>query len=453
MTTIFAGRARLEAGWAENVRLSFAEGEISDIERDTKLAAGDLSVDTLLPALSNLHSHSFQRAMAGMTEHRAAGRDSFWTWRTLMYRFLDHISPDQIQAIAALTFTEMQEAGYAAVGEFHYVHHQPGGGAYDDIGELSHQIAAAAESTGIGLTHLPVFYRYGGADRKPLAGGAKRFGNGPDAFHKLMESARTAVKALPADARVGVAPHSMRAVAPEDLAMLGDFDPARIHMHIAEQPKEVEEISEWLGARPVEWLLANQNIDDKWCLIHCTHMTPAETENLAKSGAVAGLCPITESNLGDGIFEGVDFLGHGGAFGVGSDSNIRISVNEELRTMEYSQRLRDISRNVLADGEGSVGENLYLKAAAGSAQAMARDAGTIRVGALADLVAIDSSSPALVGLRADQLLDGFVFAAGEGVVTDVWSAGRHMVRGGRHKSRDKIIAAYAKAVKDLTDAI
>lgn len=453
MTTIFANRARLKTGWAENVRLTFKDGVITDIEAEAKLAAGDQIVDTLLPALSNLHSHSFQRAMAGMTEHRAAGRDSFWTWRELMYRFLDHLTPEQMQAIAALTFMEMQEAGYAAVGEFHYVHHQPGGVAYDDIGELSHQIAAAAEATGIGLTHLPVFYRYGGADKKPLAGGAQRFGNDPDAFHSVMESAHVALGTLPDDARIGVAPHSLRAVAPEDLQILGDFDPARIHMHIAEQPKEVEEVSEWLGARPVEWLLSNHAIDDNWCLIHCTHMTAEETKNLAKSGAVAGLCPITESNLGDGIFNGDEFLGHGGAFGVGSDSNIRITVNEELRTLEYSQRLRDISRNVLADGEGSVGENLYLKAAVGGAQALARDAGAIRKGALADLVAIDASAPALVGLRADQLLDGFVFAAGEGVVTDVWSAGRHMVRGGKHKSRDKIVAAYSQAVKDLTDAI
>lgn len=453
MTTIFARQARLQSGWAENVRLSITDGVLTGVAPDARKAAGDLTVDTVLPALSNLHSHSFQRAMAGMTEHRAEGRDSFWTWRTLMYRFLDQLTPDQIRAIAALTFMEMQEAGYAAVGEFHYVHHQPGGGAYDDIAELSQQIAAAAEATGIGLTHLPVFYRYGGADRQPLAGGAKRFGNDPDAFHSLVDRARTILKALPSDTRLGVAPHSLRAVAPEDLNLLEDFDPARIHMHIAEQPVEVEEISAWLGARPVEWLLANQKIDDRWCLIHCTHMTDDETTGLARSGAVAGLCPITESNLGDGIFGAPGFLEAGGAFGVGSDSNVRISVNEELRTLEYSQRLRDISRNVLADGTGSVGENLYLKAASGGAQAMARDGGVIRTGALADLVAIDTTAPALVGLRADQILDGFVFAAGEGVVTDVWSAGRHMVRGGRHKARDRIVADYAKAVRDLTDAI
>ena len=453
MTTIFANRARLQAGWAANVRLTFSDGAITSIDADAQRQAGDLKVDTLLPALSNLHSHSFQRAMAGMTERRAEGRDSFWTWRTLMYQFLDRLTPGQIQAIAALTFMEMQEAGYAAVGEFHYVHHQPGGAPYDDVGELSRRIVAAAEATGIGLTHLPVFYRYGGANKQPLQGGALRFGNDPDAMHDLVVSARRALASLPGDARLGVAPHSLRAVGPEDLDRLQDFEPARIHMHISEQPKEVAEIGEWLGARPVEWLLANQKVDADWCLIHCTHMTADETANLAKSGAVAGLCPITESNLGDGIFNGSDFLQQGGAFGVGSDSNVRISVNEELRTLEYSQRLRDISRNVLADGAGSVGETLYLKAAAGGAQALARDAGALRVGALADLVAIDSEAPALVGLRADQLLDGFVFAAGGGVVSDVWCAGRHMVREGRHRLRDKIIPAYAQAVKDLTDAL
>lgn len=252
---------------------------------------------------------------------------------------------------------------------------------------------------------------------------------------------------------MGVAPHSLRAIAPEDLRLLPDFDPARIHMHISEQPKEVEEICEWLGTRPVEWLLGEEDVNNRWCLIHCTHMTSAETQNLAATGAVAGLCPITESNLGDGIFNGVEFLANGGAFGVGSDSNIRISVNEELRTLEYSQRLRDISRNVLAPGEGSVGQHLYRLAAKGGAQALARDAGEIRSGALADLVALDTSAPALAALTSDQLIDGFVFAAGERVVTDVWSAGRHMVREGRHRNREKIIAAYASAVADLTGAL
>lgn len=449
---IFASHALLPSGWARDVRLLVDAGTVTDVRADTAARAGDVRVDTLLPALSNLHSHSFQRAMAGMTEWRKAWRDSFWTWRELMYRFAARLTPEQVEAIAALVFMEMQEAGYAAVGEFHYIHHAQGGAPYDNIAELSARIFAAAATTGIGLTHLPVLYSYGGAGRVPLSEGQLRFGNDVERFGALMQAARAGMRALPPDARLGIAPHSLRATSPEDLAaVLADNPDGPVHIHIAEQPKEVADIEGWLGARPVEWLLDNAPVDARWCLIHATHMTGAETRAMAASGAVAGLCPITEANLGDGPFDGPAYLAAGGAFGVGSDSNVNISLTEELRTLEYSQRLRDLARNVMVVGAGSVGHTLYTGAAQGGARALGRDAGEIAPGRLADLVAIDSTDPALCALSRDRLLGGLVFAAKDRVVTDVWSAGRHAVTGGRHVAREGIVAGYRRAIAALLD--
>ncbi|MCZ4261673.1 formimidoylglutamate deiminase [Limimaricola sp. G21655-S1] len=450
MAVIYAKQALLAEGWATNVRLDLRDGRIVSIDPGTGPEANDTRVDTLLPALGNLHSHAFQRAMAGMTEFRQAGRDSFWTWRELMYRFMDRLTPEQIEAIAAQAYVEMLEAGYASVGEFHYVHHQPGGMPYDNIAELSERIFAAAARTGIGLTHLPVLYSYGGAGQAELNAGQRRFGNGVDDFERLFDAASAALRHLPGDARIGIAPHSLRATSPGVLSRLvARHGQGPIHIHIAEQPREVREIEDWLGARPVEWLLDNQPVDGRWCLIHATHMTIAETRDMAASGAVAGLCPITEANLGDGAFNGPDYVAAGGGFGIGSDSNVNISLTEELRMLEYSQRLRDTSRNVLVPGEGSVGRFLYMSAARGGAQALAREAGSIATGNLADLVAIDSRSAALCALSRDNLLDGLVFAATDRVVTDVWSAGRHVVRGGHHVERDAVLSAYRTAMEKL----
>lgn len=453
MTVIFAKHALTADGWRDDVAVTIgADGRIAEITAGDLRAAGSSAV--LLPALANLHSHSFQRAMAGMTEHRFEGRDSFWSWRTLMYRFLDQMNPDQQQAVAALTFMEMQEAGYASVGEFHYVHHQPGGAPYDRVAETSDRICAAAAETGIGLTHLPVLYSFGGAGRQDLAGGQLRFGNTPGRFAALHEQAADSVRALGDDAAIGIAPHSLRATCPEHLAQAAaDHAGGPIHIHISEQTREVEEIEAWLGARPVEWLLDNAPVGQNWCLIHATHMTPDETTGMARSGAVAGLCPMTESNLGDGIFDGVRFIGAGGAYGVGSDSNVRIALAEELRVLEYSQRLRDRSRNAMLTGEGSTGETLYIAAAKGGAQAMGRASGAIRVGDWADLTALDINARPFWGLRRDQLLDAWIFAGDDAVVTDVWSAGRHMVKGGAHVGRDAILARFRTVMAELTGAL
>ncbi|MEM8915652.1 MAG: formimidoylglutamate deiminase [Pseudomonadota bacterium] len=447
---IHARKAFLGRTWATNVRVGVLDGRINTLIPNSRPEPGDVAVDSLLPALANLHSHSFQRAMAGMTEFRAAGRESFWTWRDLMYRFLDRLTPDQVEAIAALVFMEMQEAGYAAVGEFHYVHHAQGGALYDNVSELSDRIFAAAKASGIGLTHLPVLYTYGGVNQEPLDGGQLRFSNSVDRFLALVDACQAGLAKLPPDTALGIAPHSLRATSPADLAnTLSAVPSGPVHIHISEQVKEVTDVEAKLGKRPVAWLLDNAEVNQRWCLIHATHMTDDETMAMARTGAVAGLCPITEANLGDGIFNGHTFLAAGGKFGVGSDSNVRISLTEELRSLEYSQRLRDHQRNVLVDASGSTGETLYAGAATGGAQALGRDSGEIALGKLADLVAIDSEHPALCSLSENQLLDGICFAASDNVITDTWSAGRHVVQQGRHIEREGIINAYRTILPSL----
>ncbi|QDZ01890.1 formimidoylglutamate deiminase [Nitratireductor mangrovi] len=449
MATIFARRALTGKVWQADVVVEIAaDGRIADVSSGVHPGADNVSVDVLLPAPANLHSHTFQRAMAGLSEARGPSvHDSFWTWREIMYRFLDILSPEEIEAIAALAFMEMQEAGFAAAAEFHYLHHRPRGLPYDDLGELSARIAAAAGETGIGLTLLPVHYAQGGVDGRPLGGGQLRFGNDLDRYMKLADQAAGLAASLPADAATGLAPHSLRAVGASDLKHLAEHRGTQpFHMHIAEQEKELEETLAAYGARPVEWLLDNVAVDHRWCLIHCTHMQPAETEGLAASGAVAGLCPVTEANLGDGIFDGARFLAAGGAFGIGSDSNIRITVAGELRQLEYSQRLRDRLRVVLAGAGESSGRKLYDTALAGGARALGRQAGAIAPGMWADLVALDLSRSSLFGLDADRFLDGWLFAGGNDAVSDVWSAGRHMVRDGRHVRRDAITARYRKCM-------
>lgn len=448
MTTIWAEQALLPQGWARDVRVTLQGGRIAAVAPGTPPAPGDTRVGALLPAPANLHSHGFQRAMAGMTERRGPAEDSFWTWRQLMFRFLDQLSPDDVQAITAFVQMEMLEAGYGASVEFHYLHHAPGGVPYADLAEMAQRIVAAAGESGIGLTLLPVLYSQGGCDGRALGPGQVRFGNDTDRFARLVEAIR--LTALPADAVLGVAPHSLRAVTPEGLAACIALRPdAPLHMHLAEQIAEVDEVRAHLGARPVAWLLAQAPVDSRWCLIHCTQMERSETLALATTGAVAGLCPITESSLGDGIFDGVAWSGAGGRFGIGSDSNIRISLSEELRTLDYSQRLRDHSRAALATVDHSTGRVLLEGAARGGAQAAGRDAGAIAPGRLADLVALDTASVDLEGRQGDALLDAWVFAGDDRAASEVWSAGRHLVTAGRHVARDGIEARYRAVMRRL----
>ncbi len=455
MTELFAKTALMPDGWARDVLVTVQDGRIASVATGAVAPANAPSLGVLLPAPVNLHSHMFQRAMAGLSEARGAGgQDSFWTWRDLMYRFLEALTPEDVEAIAAQVMVEMAEAGFAAVAEFHYLHHGPGGVPYDDLGEMAARIAAAAGATGMGLTLLPVMYAQGGSDGRALAGGQLRFGNDEARFGRLWHAAAKHLAGSAADTVLGIAPHSLRAVSPQGLNFAAQLAGDRpIHIHVAEQVAEVEEILSHRGARPVDWLLANQPVDARWCLIHATQMTPGETDALARTGAVAGLCPITEANLGDGIFDGVRYLAAGGRFGIGSDSNVRISLTEELRALEYSQRLRDRGRACLATAERSTGRVLYEGAVAGGAQAAGRASGAIRVGDWADLVALDAGSLALDGLKGDTILDAWIFASDDGLVRDVWSAGRHIVRDRRHVARDAVAARFRKVISRLRAAL
>jgi formimidoylglutamate deiminase len=442
---LHAATALLPDGWARDVRIRIVGGRIAEIA--TGVTGQGHGV--LLPAPVNLHSHTFQRAMAGLTEARTAGQDSFWTWRALMYRFLDSLSPDDVQAIAAQAMVEMAEAGFAAVCEFHYLHHPVGGGTYADPAEMSARIAEAARDTGLGLTHLPVTYEQGGVDGRPLGGGQLRFGSSPEVYSTVLQGATQALSGLP-DAVLGVAPHSLRAVSRGTLDRVAGMTTGPVHIHIAEQVAEVAEVQAAWGARPVEWAVANLALDERWCMIHATQMTPAETAALANTGAVAGLCPITEANLGDGVFDAPGWLGAAGVFGVGTDSNVRISLAEELRVLEYSQRLALKARAVLADAR-STGRLLWEEAARGGAQAAGRPSGAIAVGNWADLVALDTGDLRLEGLAGDQLLDAFVFAGRDGLVSDLWSAGRHIVREGRHVAREAVATRFRATMHRLRD--
>lgn len=451
MTTIFAGQALLPGGWADRVRVSFStEGRIGAVEAGAEPQAGDERCAALLPTVANLHSHAFQRAMAGLAERRGPQADTFWTWREVMYRHALTMSPEHVEATAAMLYAEMLEAGFGRVGEFHYLHHAPDGAPYADIAEMAGRIAAAAETSGIRLTLLPVFYAHSTFGGAAPTQGQRRFINDVDGFAHLLESSRQAVESLP-EARVGIAPHSLRAVTPDELsAILPLAGGGPVHIHAAEQVKEVEDCRAWSGARPVEWLLENAGVDARWCLIHATHMTDAEAAGLARSGAVAGLCPVTEANLGDGIFPGPVFAGHGGRYGVGSDSNILIGLADELRQLEYAQRLGGRARNVMAAGAGSTGRALFDAALAGGAQALAADVAGLAVGAPADMFALDLSDPLFEGKAGDALLDAFVFA-GAGRPAHVWIGGRKLVENGRHIARDAIEARFRAALRELAE--
>ena len=454
MQTIWAETALLPSGWAADVRIDInVNGRIGAVQAGAP--AQGTRVSLLLPAPVNVHSHAFQRAMAGLTERRGPDpSDSFWTWRQLMFRFLDRLTPDHIEAITAFVQMEMLEAGYGASVEFHYLHHQPGGVPYDNIAETSSRVLAAADQTGMGLCLLPVHYQFGGCDRRDLTAGQIRFGNTFGQFQALHDAASTDLKSGSADNNMGVAPHSLRAVGIDDLKSYhAAFPTGPIHMHLAEQRAEVAEVEQHWGARPVTWALDNMGLDDRWCLIHCTQMTPVETIALARSGAVAGLCPITESSLGDGIFDAIRWVDHAGTYAIGSDSNIRISLSEELRTLDYSQRLRDGTRAALASLDKSTGRRMFDDVLQGGAQAAGRDTGKIAVGAWADMLTLDTTSEHLWGRSGDTALDAWIFAGDDRLVQDVWSAGRHMVVGGHHVARDAIIAAYKRTIDALKDAL
>jgi formiminoglutamate deiminase len=438
-------------GWARDVRVTVAEGCVTGVQAGAARAGAEHIAGVALPGLPSLHSHAFQRGMAGLAERRGDSADSFWTWREVMYGFLGKLTPDDVESIALFAYMQMLETGFTAVGEFHYLHHDIDGRPYADLGEMAARIAAAAGEARIGLTLLPAFYAYGGFGGAAPATGQRRFLNDPDRFQRLVDRCRAIAATLP-EGRVGIAPHSLRAVTPETLRAVVEANPdGPIHIHAAEQTREVEDCVAALGARPVQWLLDNMPVDQRWCIIHATHMTEDETERLAASGAVAGLCPVTEASLGDGIFPGKRYLAAGGRFGVGTDSNIAIDAAGELRQLEYSQRLAHRARNVLSDRD-SVGRRLVDGALAGGAQALRRPIGAIAPGRRADIVVLDAAHPDLAGRSGDDWLDAWVFVAGKPLVKTVLVGGETVVTEGRHLRHEMIAARYRRTISRLLDA-
>lgn len=442
-------QALLPGGWARDVRLSIAGGRISAVHSGVAASDADECHTIAVPGVPNLHSHAFQRGMAGLTEIRGASSDSFWTWRELMYRFVARMTPEDIEAITAQAYVEMLEAGFTRVGEFHYIHHDPSGLPYADIAELAGRVAAAAQRSGIGLSLLPVFYAHAGFGGRTPDEGQRRFVNSVDRFARLMEASRAAVADCDG-AVVGVAPHSLRAVTPDELpAIFSLANAGPIHIHVAEQMKEVEDCLAWSGNRPVQWLLDHAPVDRRWCLVHATHTTEEETRAMAATGAVAGLCPMTEANLGDGIFNAPTFCSAGGAFGVGTDSNVLIGAADELRQLEYSQRLKLRARNVMATlRASSSGRALFEGALTGGAQALGV-AGGLAAGLAADIISLDANNLALAGRSGDAILDGWIFASRRSAVDCVWTSGRRVVTNGRHHQAESVAAGFRRRLEGL----
>jgi formimidoylglutamate deiminase len=449
-------RALLPGGFVDDVTVGIDEqGFIQYVVTDPAKANETPPLQgTAIPGLANIHSHAHQRAMAGLAEISGPGEDSFWTWREAMYRFALKIGPDELEAIAAQLYVEALKAGFTSIGEFQYLHHAPDGRPYDNPAELSLRCLQAAATAGIAITMLPTLYSFGGFGGQAPHEGQRRFINDVARFLEIVMYLRKSIDRAE-NAQLGISPHSLRAVTAEALAevMAGidGLDPkCPVHMHVAEQRREVKECIAFSGKRPVELLLSLQALSQRWCLIHATHMSDEETDWLAASGAIAGLCPMTEANLGDGIFNGQRFLARGGQIAIGSDSQITMSPAEDLRQLEYSQRLRDERRNVLAGGPlQSTGRRLFGLVAAGGAQALKQPQGAIEKGMRADIVILDSEHPALVGRDGDAILDSWIFSGGNACVKHVFVGGQHLVQDGRHVHEEKILIEFRKALTRL----
>jgi len=444
--------ALLPDGWASDVAIDVdGTGTIVAVAAGASRGEREVLRGPVVPAMPNVHSHAFQRALAGRTGRVEPGNDdSFWTWRQAMYGFLDRVDADAFEAIAAQAYVEMAKAGYATVAEFHYVHHDPAGKPYADPAELAWRIVAAARTAGLGLTLLPVFYAHGGFGGLPTSAGQRRFVHTVHTFAHLFDRLREGCAEN--DYVLGVAPHSLRAVMPDELGQVVRFPAptAPIHIHAAEQTREVDDCFAWSRMRPVEWLVTQAHVDARWCLVHATHMTEREVAALAATGAVAGLAPTTEADLGDGTFPGVAYLGASGRFGIGSDSNTQISPFLELRQLEWSQRMRARRRNVLPAAVGAtIGASLWTGAARGGAQALARTTGTIAVGQRADLVVLDVADPALADQDRHDVLDAAIFGPSSRPVRDVLARGRFVVRDGRHAQEEAVFARYRATLARL----
>lgn len=453
MPSYFAEAVRLPNGWALDVRLHVdADGIIAAVEPGASASGAERLSGPVIPGMPNLHSHAFQRAMAGLAERGSHTGDTFWTWRQTMYRFLERLTPEDNRAIACQLYVEMLKGGYTTVGEFHYLHNDPQGHAYMDPASMASGILSAAQEAGIGLTLLPVLYMTGSFDGRPLVGGQRRFAHTPDSVLRLTEKL---LGEAPPEVRVGLAPHSLRAVPldamREALAGLDALDRhAPIHIHVAEQPGEVADCLAASGKRSVELLLDSMDVTPRWTLIHATHMTEAETRRAAATGATVGLCPSTEANLGDGLFQFLTFLEAGGAFGIGTDSHVSLDAREELRWLDYGQRLRSGKRAMPVMGDAHVGARLWLEAVAGGARSLGHATGHITVGHRADLLVLDPDHPSLAGREGDQLLDALVFVnAGASPIRHVMARGRMVIADGRHPDEEAIAARYRAALSRL----
>jgi formimidoylglutamate deiminase len=452
---LFAEHAFLPDGWRRNVLLEWsADGTLQRVTPDLNEAPHETgrASGPILPGMPNLHSHAFQRAMAGLTEYRASARDSFWSWRDLMYRFAARITPDDLGAIARWLYVEMLKAGYTSVCEFHYVHHAPDGQRYGNPAELAARVVQAAAETGIGMTMLPVLYQYSGFGASAPRDDQRRFINTPEALLRLIDALRAAHPER-GDLRYGVAPHSLRAVSQASLNALleGLNADAPVHIHIAEQMAEVEACVQTEGARPVRWLLDRFDVNARWCLVHATHVDAHETAALARSGAVAGLCLTTEANLGDGIFPAREYLEANGVFGIGSDSHIGVDWRSELRLLEYGQRLARRERNVLAGPHrAQVADRLFDAALQGGARASGRMIGKLEAGARADWIVLDADHPNLAEQTPDTWLSSMVFCEqGASPITDVYTHGQRVVERGRHRDEERLYADYRAALARL----
>jgi formimidoylglutamate deiminase len=453
MSPLFADSAFLRQGWARDVRLEIAPaGDLGSCAPGMPAGAEHVA-GTVLPGMPNIHSHAFQRAMAGLTERAGDGEDSFWGWREIMYGFVGKIGPEDMRAIAAQLYVEMLKAGYTSVAEFHYLHHDRDGTPYGDRVTMSEALIAAAAEAGIGITLLPVLYQAGGFGGKPAGAGQRRFINGVDEILAMIDELRRRHRGA-ANIRLGLALHSLRAVPPDSLsaavAGLHALDAeAPVHIHVAEQVREVEECLAWSGQRPVAWLLDHAALDGRWCLVHATHVDGAETRRLIDTGVVVGLCPTTEANLGDGIFPFGAFVASG-KWGIGSDSHISVSPIEELRLLEYGQRLTLRERNIAGrPSRGSTGRALWADAAARGAAATGRKLGTLAPGSRADLVVLDDGAPTLYGRREDTLLDALVFAGNANPIRDVMVGGNWVVRDARHVREGDILTRFKATVDRL----
>ncbi|MCC8362261.1 formimidoylglutamate deiminase [Lysobacter sp. A6] len=445
METLHAERLWTPGGWRIDAGFTHDAGRIVECEG----AQPSEGAAWVLPGIANLHSHAFQRAMAGLAERQTHPQDSFWTWRETMYRFAARFDPDTLHAVASQLYVEMLEAGYTTVCEFHYLHHSPDGRPYADRAAMSQALIAAARDTGIRMTLLPVLYMRGGFDGRALTERQQRFGHDVDQFLNLFDMLRGEEDDT---LRVGIALHSLRAVPPDAMkTVLAELPPdTPVHTHIAEQLPEVVDCVALRGARPVEWLLANANVDRNWTLVHATHLDQAEVEGIARSGATVAICTTTEANLGDGLFPLRAFLEAGGSWGIGSDSHISVSPIEELRWLEYGQRLVTHHRNVsVGTATTSAGESLLHDALASAEASTGHAVGCFYNGAAADWLMLDRDAPQFIGATTEDAIDRLIFAGNRRAIREVHVAGNKLVHEGRHREREAIFARFKQAMHTL----